>query len=620
MKKNLPFFVIALLALIGTVSSAMAQTTPAVITTTLAATAKAHNGTDFTIEATKNDATAENVRVIFKLTGENAAIQASQIELENEAGEAITVNANGEAELYSGAFANNLSLDYTIDFAVVGSFPYTIELRDAAGANALLDDVSGTVTVTFMEPTINTTLDNISQQDVIATGADVLFRVFLAANDRESEIVTTRLVLKNPADRNNFTLEYATNIELGTEFEALTIGEDGILVFGPEEGFPLQDASRLFRINFSESGTYEYAVQVLKGNNILGFSDETVTVVEGNAIISSTLDEQELDPNIKRAFTVTFDKGNWGADTRYRLRFVLDDPEQAENFVLETAAGTALTFNANGEAYFGDIDGFEVTASTTENFAVTLTDFGTYAYSVQLLRVVTGRDPQVIASSEESVTVPFESATVSTTLNGKEVERDAATTFTVAVTPNDQDPATLVQGRMRLSNPAQAANIVLEYQDEQGAYQPIAINTEGVAFIGPAEGMALSEINGLGFRVTFNAAGTYAYTLDLVAIDGAVVATSNESVESIAPTSIKKGFEDGGFAVYPTLTTGAVKVDLVNARSASIQVVDMLGRAVMDMSNQKGIVSLDLSKVAKGTYVIKIQDGTRVNTQRVVVR
>ncbi|WP_299822468.1 T9SS type A sorting domain-containing protein [uncultured Pontibacter sp.] len=628
MKTYLRLFTITLIAFLGAIGNALAQGPTISSTLGGAEDVKLNEAVAFTVTTTRgNAAEGTMVKGRMVLLGDNIPFQSENIKLEYlEAGSdpqvwlPLPVSSEGVAAFgpEDGFPLADAISSFRITFSAVGTYNYTLELRNAS-TNAIVASATEAVSVTFKEPTINTTLDNISQQDVIATGAEVLFRVFLEAEDREGQVATTRLVLNNPADRTKFTLQYATNVELGTDFETLTVGEDGILVFGPEEGFPLADTDRLFKITFSEAGTYEYAVQVLIGGDVVGFSNETVTVVEGGASIASTLNDATLELNTAAQFTVSVNRGAWGEDNLYRVRVTLDDPEQAETFALATADGTPLAFDANGVAYYGDAAGFTLAENVTENFVATATDYGTYNYRLELLRLVPDQDPQVIASSEESAVVPFESATVATTLNGKQVERDVATTFTVTVTPNDQDPTTMVQGRLTLANPEQAANVALEYQDEAGAYQPINFSN-GVALIGPAAGMALSDVNGLNFRVSFNAAGTYAYTLDLVEVDGDVIATVNESVEALTPTSIKKGFEKGGFAVYPTLTTGAVKVDLVNARNANIQVVDLIGRTVAAQDNANGVVELDLSRVAKGTYIIKIQDGSNINTQRVVVR
>ncbi|MBC5992785.1 T9SS type A sorting domain-containing protein [Pontibacter cellulosilyticus] len=879
MKTPLRFFMIALLALLGAMSNAWAQTAPT-ITTTLPATAKAYTVVPFAVNVAKNDATAENVKLVLKLNGDNAVTQVTQLELKTSEGAAIAFSGT-EAVLGTYAFAATLSPEFTAKFNAVGNFAYTLELQNAAD-NTVLTSTSSATAVSFLEPTVNTTLDNVSMGTLkIRTNEDVLFSLFGNPNDRTGDMVNVKLTLSDPTQHDNFSLMYNTT---GTDFESLTIGADGVLVFGPEGGFLFnEEFEQLLKINFTEAGTYTYKVEIVRvDGNTLAQVTETITVLEG-ATVASTLDGATIIRGRTVDFDVTVDAGSWPNDTKVLARVVLANPAQAANIQLsyEASAGNyqPLTFNTEGVAYYGDpVNGINLADGTLKLRAV-VTGNGTYNYAIELVKKIDG---QLAAKSEETVTVKFDNATISSNLNNRTgVKATVAEEFTVAVTAGDVDPTTKVLGKFTLANPAQAANIKIEIQDLTGTYmeipikadgtvtigedgeialsqlgeldfrvtfntagtyayklelirvaddvvlassnesvtvtafqnatiattldaranvkatraeeftitatagdvnpatmvlgrltlttaaqadditleyfdntdntyKPVAIGTDGVITIGPTGGMALSQINGLKFRATFDEAGTYGYKVELVRVsDNVVLATSNESVvvaafqnatlasnytnadnilagettnftltttkgdltdktarfkfiladaskannviientdatepvrlvfgtDGIAyymptagpvtvsdaaynftamfsasgdynytvqlvdatnsavvlastnvsavaktTTGIKKGFEKGGFAVYPTLTTGAVKVDLINARNANIQVIDMMGRAVVAKNNVNGVVELDLSKVAKGTYIVRIQDGSNVNTQRVVVR
>ena len=513
-------------------------------------------------------------------------------------------------------------IDFRVTFNNPGTYAYKLELIQVAD-NVVLASSDESVAVTaFQNATIATTLD--ARANVKATRAEEFTITATAGDVDPTTMVLGRLTLTTAAQAGDITLEYFDNAD--NTYKPIAIGTDGVVTIGPAGGMALSQIDDLkFRATFDEAGTYGYKVELVRvsDNVVLATSNESVVV---SALLSPTI-ASTLNERAGVKTGVTQDAGvttvaNDYAGTTVRVKLTLKDPAQRASVALHYLASDntyqPLPINDNGVAYFGPASGFPLSNATTP-IKATFNASGTYEYTLDIVTV--GTTETVLASRDESVVVAaFVNATVATTLNNQEVERGTAKTFTVTATANDANPATMVRGRLTLADPTKAANIVLEYLDENNQYQTIAFQN-GVAMIGPAEGMPLSNINNLGFRAAFSAAGVYGYTLELINVDGgALVATATESVEAVTPTGIKKGFEKGGFAVYPTLTTGAVKVDLVNARNASIQVIDMMGRAVVAKNNVNGVVELDLSKVAKGTYIVRIQDGSNVNTQRVVVR
>ncbi|GAB3199315.1 hypothetical protein GCM10027293_18150 [Pontibacter aydingkolensis] len=570
---------------------------------------------------------APTTMVLGKLTLTNPA-QVDDIKLEyldtDNTYKEIIIGTDGVVTIgpAGGMPISDLSgLDFKATFAAAGTYGYTLELIKIEGNEVIATSNESVVVRAFVNATIASDLNN---RTGVKTTVPQTANVTINANDNAGTEVLAKLTLANAAQRENVTLELRTG---ENTYEAISINENGVAYFGPTTGYPLADATTAIRVTFDEAGTYAYTLALVTAGTtetVVASSNESVTVAAfQNASIATTLD-QKANVKTTRAeeFTITATAGDIDPATMVLGRLALTTPAQADDITLEyfdtdntykpIAIGTdgVVTIGPAGGMMLSNINGLKLRA--------TFDAAATYGYKVELVRV---SDNTVLATSNESVVVSaFVGATVATTLNGQEVEKDAAKMFTATATANDVNPATMVRGRLTLADASKAANIVLEYLNDQSEYQTIAFEN-GVALIGPATGMALSDINSLGFRATFNAAGTYAYTLDLVNVDGgAVVATASESVEVKTATSIKKGFEKGGFAVYPTLTTGAVKVDLVNARNANIQVIDMMGRAVVAKSNVNGVVELDLSKVAKGTYVVRIQDGNNINTQRVIVR
>ena len=93
---------------------------------------------------------------------------------------------------------------------------------------------------------------------------------------------------------------------------------------------------------------------------------------------------------------------------------------------------------------------------------------------------------------------------------------------------------------------------------------------------------------------------------------GATVNFSSDGTMSTAEFG-KKGLE-----VYPNPSTGIVHVDLKT--KAQIEVMDLAGRKLYTQEHNSGKATLDLSGFGKGTYVVKINDGTSTSTKKVIIK
>ncbi|WP_266203884.1 T9SS type A sorting domain-containing protein [Pontibacter kalidii] len=133
------------------------------------------------------------------------------------------------------------------------------------------------------EPTINGTLDVISEQGNLVVGTDVQWQVLIKSFDRKDEKANLEIKLHNPAQSGNFTLFYNSNRNAANEDEAdyaQVAFDNGVAVVGAEGGEALPESLReYFKINFSAPGIYKYDLILRREDgNALASITETVTV------------------------------------------------------------------------------------------------------------------------------------------------------------------------------------------------------------------------------------------------------------------------------------------------------------------------------------------------------
>ncbi|WP_158453751.1 T9SS type A sorting domain-containing protein [Pontibacter korlensis] len=137
---------------------------------------------------------------------------------------------------------------------------------------------------TINEPTVNGTLDVISEQGGLVVGEDVFWQAYINSFDRAGEAANLLIKLHNPAHSENFTLFYNSNREATNEEEAVYVPvtfEDSIAMVGPEGGEEMAASyQEYFKINFSAPGTYKYDL-ILQRNDNVRLVTVTETVVVG---------------------------------------------------------------------------------------------------------------------------------------------------------------------------------------------------------------------------------------------------------------------------------------------------------------------------------------------------
>lgn len=132
------------------------------------------------------------------------------------------------------------------------------------------------------EPTIDGTLDVISEQGNLVVGSDIQWQALIKSFIRAGEKANLEIRLHNPAQSDSFTLFYNSNREAATEEEAVysqVMFDNGVAVVGPEGGEELPESYReYFKINFSEAGIYTYDLILRRDDgNALATTTETVT-------------------------------------------------------------------------------------------------------------------------------------------------------------------------------------------------------------------------------------------------------------------------------------------------------------------------------------------------------
>ncbi|WP_299822465.1 T9SS type A sorting domain-containing protein [uncultured Pontibacter sp.] len=171
-------------------------------------------------------------------------------------------------------FARGITYNYTLSLVTVGATPETVATA------------SGTVAVTTPTqfPTIDGTLDNVSQQKGIVVSQAEEWQIFVTTNQFAGVMGNIQIVLGTPAQRNNITLQYNANRAATTaeevDFQPLAFNEQGIATIGPATGERLTEEGieQLMRVTFAQPGDYTYTLRFLRTDgNTLATVTETVT-------------------------------------------------------------------------------------------------------------------------------------------------------------------------------------------------------------------------------------------------------------------------------------------------------------------------------------------------------
>ncbi|WP_299756086.1 T9SS type A sorting domain-containing protein [uncultured Pontibacter sp.] len=179
---------------------------------------------------------------------------------------------------------------------------------------------------------------------------------------------------------------------------------------------------------------------------------------------------------------------------------------------------------------------------------------------------------------------------------------------------------------IKLHNPAQSENFTLFYNsnreattEDEAVYSEVTFE-DSVAVVGPEGGEELMDSYKEFFKINFSAPGIYKYDLILRRADGNPLATVTETITVGTVAGIDDMIGNTRVAVYPTVSEGAVRVNLGSIRNANVAVVDILGRKVLELRNANGIVEIDTKQYARGTYFVKVMAEKDVASSRLIVR
>lgn len=114
----------------------------------------------------------------------------------------------------------------------------------------------------------------------VMVNEEIEYTVTTVANRYAAEVVRVKATLLE-GDAEGFELQY----EEDGNFHALTFDDDGIVWYGPESGFPLGDVTSNFKVLYTEEGTYEYKLDVVR------LSDDKVLATATNQVVASMVDQ-----------------------------------------------------------------------------------------------------------------------------------------------------------------------------------------------------------------------------------------------------------------------------------------------------------------------------------------
>ena len=594
-----------------TISSTLPSYSPAITGTTL----------NYTVSTVANEYAGTNVRVFFKLA--NPA-QASNLDLQYEAtpGNYLPLAINGAGEGYFGPGAGfplaNATSNFKATANTAGTYTYKMSLYDV-NTNDTLATATETLVVEDpvpVAPTISSTLPSFSPA---FTGTTVDYVVTTVANDYANAPVRVFFKLANAAQASDITLQYEAT---PGNYLPLTINGAGEGSFGPAGGFPLADASSNFKATATAPGTYTYTMSLynVNTNDTLATATESIVVVDYvDPTIESTLDGQTVNISVSTPYVVTTTAGS-EAGTLVKGFFKLENPAQASdvNISYEVSAGVFAPLTlTNGTVSFGPNTGFPLADAST-NFKVTFDAVGIYNYKLYLYEVATN---DTLATSTESVTVVDPTPivpSVSSNLDqraGVTVFNEEA--FTVTTVKNNAPDAD-VRIKITLDTPSQASNITLSFQNPANSnFESVSFDANGVAYAGNAAGFELANAS-YNFKILFDAAGTYSYTVALVDVsNNTELADNDESVVVVDNSSIN---ENNAFisSTFPNPTEGIVTVQTKGSGMGTLDVYNLTGKKVMGKTINGSVSTVSLETLPAGIYVLKISQDGNAATIRVV--
>lgn len=430
-----------------------------------------------------------------------------------------------------------INLNAKVTFTAAGVYNYSISVINA-NTNAVMANSNETVTVAA--PTVAPTIFSSIAGDTLITGIQTPYSVSTTTGTFGGTMVRVFFKMSPSQVANGVTEYYEPQISAWVPF---TVNANGEAMFGPSGGFPLASTSSQFRVTYNTPGVYDYKMAILRASDLtdtLAIANEYVVVEDPTLpTISSDLNGQTILVNTQTEYAISTVANDY-LNTYVKVFFKAGDVAQVPNYAIEywetsISSWLPLTLTANGELDFGPALGFPLQNASTD-FRVTFNATGTYNYKMSLYAVSSG---DTLATVNESVTVANAiPPTISSDLNGLTINTNTQTEYSITTVANDY-LNTYVKVFFKAGNAAQAANYDIEYwETTNSTWIPLTLTPNGELDFGPALGFPLQNAS-TDFRVTFDAAGVYAYKLSLYEVaTGDTLAVANESVTVVDPTPV----------------------------------------------------------------------------------
>ena len=138
------------------------------------------------------------------------------------------------------------------------------------------------------------------------------------------------------------------------------------------------------------------------------------------------------------------------------------------------------------------------------------------------------------------------------------------------------------------------------------------------------DGSALSAV--INPTHVYDAVGTY--TVCLTAKNEGSPATDDEACKDVTITNVVSGIADvelnNALDIFPTPSSGMINIDIRSNefRNATVEVFNLVGKRVMEptaFNIANGVLSLDLSDLSNGQYMVKVQTANAVTARQITL-
>ena len=368
----------------------------------------------------------------------------------------------------------------------------------------------------------NSELTTTIGDEVFVIGEEKEFTFTTIANDDAGRYVLGSFVFEDPD-----AVETLYYYDVNAEDWCLFNGD-----FGPEGGFPMQNAASRFKATFKKAGvfTVEAYIKTADGEYVL-CSTEKVVVVNGNSQLTTNLEEQTYVVGTPAEFEFTT-VANGDADRYVLAEFACDDSDAALFEYYDNDLGEWIEF----ESEFGPAGGFQMKDNETQRLRATFTKSG--IHKIDAL-IKTAEGGYVLCATDATVTVNGNSE-LSTDMEEQSYVVGDYTYFTFSTKANN-DAGRYVLGSFAFSHPE--AKLSLQYLEHDGEWY------EFDGDFGPAGGFPM--IDGVShFRVAFKSAGVYKVDAYMKLADGGFVLCSTSATISVTgKSSLSTNIDQESFGV-----------------------------------------------------------------------